>query len=533
MAKVEYLVHLDLAKNELQNAVIQNLGTAPSTPVGGQIYYDTTDGNIYVWDGIGTAWVDLTSQGSGSTNLGWTPSPTTGTVTSSTGTNAILTLATGTNSGLMAPAHYTLVANIIAGTDYGDITTSADGATWTIDAGVVTLAKMADIATGTFIGRNTAATGVPEVLTIATAKTMLDLTGTNSGDQTITLTSDVTGTGTGSFATTIASNVVTYAKMQQASVGYTIMGKATTGAGNYAQITAGTDSVLRRSASGDLGFGTLVTNHLGANIVTYAKIQTMATQTFLGRTTAATGNVEALTIAQVKTMLNLTGTNSGDQTITLTGDVTGTGTGSFATTIAASSIDWAMLNQAWVITQAEGIAANDTDVTIPTSAAVKDYVDNAVTGSLVYQGGYNASTDTPSLDDGTPIAGILKGHTYTVTTAGDFFTEAVEAGDMLIAEIDSPTVLADWTTVNKNIPDLGATGAEGSVIRRKSGTCDADTSTTITHNFNTRNVTVMVYRTGTPWDVVVPEIKMTTVNTVDVNFNTAPTLAEYTIVVMG
>jgi hypothetical protein len=35
---------------------------------------------------------------------------------------------------------------------------------------------------------------------------------------------------------------------------------------------------------------------------------------------------------------NLSGTNTGDQTITLTGDVTGSGTGSFATTLAASGV---------------------------------------------------------------------------------------------------------------------------------------------------------------------------------------------------
>lgn len=50
------------------------------------------------------------------------------------------------------------------------------------------------------------------------------------------------------------------------------------------------------------------------------------------------------TIAQVKTDLGLTGTNSGDQTITLTGDVTGSGTGSFATTIANGAVDIAMLS---------------------------------------------------------------------------------------------------------------------------------------------------------------------------------------------
>lgn len=41
---------------------------------------------------------------------------------------------------------------------------------------------------------------------------------------------------------------------------------------------------------------------------------------------------------------NLSGTNTGDQTISLTGDVTGSGTGSIATTIAAGAVDIAMLS---------------------------------------------------------------------------------------------------------------------------------------------------------------------------------------------
>lgn len=43
------------------------------------------------------------------------------------------------------------------------------------------------------------------------------IAGTNTGDQTITLTGDITGTGTGSFAATIAGNAVTFAKMQAVS----------------------------------------------------------------------------------------------------------------------------------------------------------------------------------------------------------------------------------------------------------------------------------------------------------------------------
>jgi hypothetical protein len=45
---------LDLVKNELRNAAVQNLGTAPASPVKGQLYYDSTGNVLYWWDG--TTW---------------------------------------------------------------------------------------------------------------------------------------------------------------------------------------------------------------------------------------------------------------------------------------------------------------------------------------------------------------------------------------------------------------------------------------------------------------------------------------------
>jgi len=139
-----------------------------------------------------------------------------------------------------------------------------------------------------------------------------------------------------------------------------------------------------------------------------------------------------------------------DQTVTLTGDVTGTGTTAITTTISAGAVDFAMINPAAVITSGEGLATNDNDTSWPTSAAVIDYVSAAVVGGLVYKGGYNAATNTPNLDS-TPIAGIKTGWTYTVTADGLFFTEQVRVGDVLIANRNSPTTLADWTTVQNNI----------------------------------------------------------------------------------
>jgi hypothetical protein len=53
---VKYLIDIDLSANELQNAVIQNLGTAP-TGVAGRIYYDTGANEIRYFDG--TSWAPI------------------------------------------------------------------------------------------------------------------------------------------------------------------------------------------------------------------------------------------------------------------------------------------------------------------------------------------------------------------------------------------------------------------------------------------------------------------------------------------
>lgn len=48
--------NLDFVKNEIQNARIQNLGSAPGSPVEGQIYWDTTDHRPYFWNNNAGAW---------------------------------------------------------------------------------------------------------------------------------------------------------------------------------------------------------------------------------------------------------------------------------------------------------------------------------------------------------------------------------------------------------------------------------------------------------------------------------------------
>lgn len=61
--------------------------------------------------------------------------------------------------------------------DKGDITVGGSGTTLTVDDGAITLAKMASMATASLLGRNTGGTGAPEVLSAATARSLLGLGG--------------------------------------------------------------------------------------------------------------------------------------------------------------------------------------------------------------------------------------------------------------------------------------------------------------------------------------------------------------------
>jgi hypothetical protein len=110
---------------------------------------------------------------------------------------------------------------------------------------------------------------------------------------------------------TINPNVVNFAKLQQSAAGFSVLGKYNTGAGNFAEIVAGTDSVLGRSGSGNLAFGTIVTNQIANQQVTYSKIQNVsATSRILGRVTAGPGSMEELTGTQVTALLDVFSTTT-------------------------------------------------------------------------------------------------------------------------------------------------------------------------------------------------------------------------------
>jgi hypothetical protein len=187
-----------------------------------------------------------------------------------------------------------------------------------------------------------------------------NLSGTNTGDQTITLTGDITGSGTGSFATTIGASKVTNS-MLAGSIDLTskVTGALPIANGGTGQTTANAalNALLPTQTSNSgkvLSTNGTSTSWITAGAGTVTTVSVTTANGVSGSVSNATttpaisltlGAITPSSIVASGTISgsNLSGTNTGDQTITLTGDITGSGTGSFATTIGASKVTNSML----------------------------------------------------------------------------------------------------------------------------------------------------------------------------------------------
>jgi hypothetical protein len=170
---------LDLQKNELRNATIQVLATPPSSPVTGQIYYnsDSNDGPIGLMVYNGALWESVGSIDSLSGTAPISVSVSGGVATIS------ISAADGTNPGSMSAAHYTLVNNatdantastIVKRDASGNFTAGTVSATTVSISGAVTNAT--DAATKAYV--DSVATGLDVKASVRVATTAnVDLSG--------------------------------------------------------------------------------------------------------------------------------------------------------------------------------------------------------------------------------------------------------------------------------------------------------------------------------------------------------------------
>ena len=187
----------------------------------------------------------------------------------------------------------------------------------------------------------------------------------------------------------------------------------------------------------------------------------------------------------------------------------------------------------------------------------------AVTGLLSFQGGYDATTNTPNLT--TPASGaVKKGYTYIVTVLGTFFTETLGVGDMLVAQQNDPSAVGHWVIVQNNLDQASETvkgiAKIATQVVTDAGTNNTDFITalkletwrtnkniakhfqqtgvsigttpgtqTITHNLNTRSVIIAVHDETTFAEYGVTVVHAT-LNTVTISANGATKTVTVTVI---
>ena len=403
-----FVTSINLNKNELINARIQNVSSAPSLPVTGQIYYNNSDNVMYYYNGLSAPdgpWIPMSASTEaiqdiiGSSVTGGTA--LTATYVDSTGITTLDLDNTAVTAG-----------------SYGSQTKIP---TFTVDAqGRLTAAGEVDVATTlSIIGDGGATTGISlltETLSVLGGEG-IDVTVT---DNTITIAGEdasTTNKGVASFANadfTVTSGAVTIKNVD--------LGTQTTG--NYVAGITGTANEVTVSGSGSENAS--VTIGLPDDV-------TITNNLTVGGNLNVTGTINSVNTTQV---------NIVDNKINLNTDFTGT----------------------------------------PTVDA----------GIRVERG---ASADVEVLWNETEDK-------WTLTNNGTNYHE-------ITRKFKKDILLADATNSPTNTAFL------------------------FTHNLGSRDVSVQIYQTATPYAQVEADVERTSDNTTTIKFAVAPSDGEYRLVIVG
>lgn len=328
---------------------------------------------------------------------------------------------------------------VVAG-DYGDSVDPTVVPYFTVDAqGRLTAAGDNTLTIGDL--------GGPYVTSVSAGNGMNFSIITSTGAVTLGTPSSITSSSTNSVTATshthtLAVNSVTNTKLRDSGA-LSVIGRASNSTGDPADITAGVDGYVLRRSGTTLGFGQVVTAGIADEAVTLAKMQHITTDSFLGRDTTGTGDVEVLTPAQVRTILGIedNADNYGSWTIDGT-----------AGADAITSGETLVVNVAGNIVSA--VVAGGASASLTLTGASSDITNLNAAGSLNLIGRY-----VPA--DGTGNRDINETVTTFIESPSNVWTYTNELGNTAVMDLsgyldDTNFAKDDLTLTGNRIHTFGA-----------------------------------------------------------------------------
>lgn len=493
----KFLVSIDLNKNELQNAVIQNLGTAPSSPTAGQIYYNTGDNELYFYNG--SAWESTQAESE----------VLYGTFASRPAAGTAGRLYYATDQALLyfddgaTWSQVSAFGNVTAQTSYG--ASSGNGSSNSYSrtdhthgtppltsnaASTQAIGDSATVGTGTAPARDDHKHAMPAFGSV-TAQTSFGSASGNGSSANIARADHTHGTPTHDNAAHSAINLSALAT-PAADVSFNNY-KLT----NLATPTASTDAATKGYVDG-IAEGL----HIHASVVAATTANLTATynngSSGVGATLTNSGAQAALVLDGVTVSVSDRVLVKNQTTQSQNGIYTVTDTGSGSTN--------------WVLTRAADFN---------TSAEIQggDFV--FVTGGTSYDNTGWVQTSTGVTVGTTAIvwqqfsgAGTYTASNGVVLNGSNFEGVVVASGGLSVGA--SGFQLDTAIAVRKYAASVG------------DGTA---TSYTVTHNLSTRDVVVSVYDNSSPYAEVICDVQHTSTSAITLLFSVAPTSNQYRVVV--
>ena len=382
---INFLNTVNLNKNQLNQAAIENLGTDPATGVLGQIYYNTTDSALKIC---------ITASTAAPSNAVWQEVGTTSgveTITSGDGTastgEAITVNASAIGDVTLNVFKYDGGANVGYVPEGGSVGKYLDGAGNWLD---VTTGDITAVLQGTYINIDNSTGPEPTINHDLTTRTDTTSTASPGYGATFTTVDSVTTNTTGHVT---ALNVKTITLPSDTNETYTLPVAA--GASN---------SAIMNLTAGGTGSG------IKSAVTIFGTTGRIAI-------TEQTGNNGSITVDLPDDVTIVNDLTIGGELV-----VSGTGTSSFA----------------GVVDMASNKLTNVATGTAGTDGVNLGQVELLVAGVGVFQGGYDASTNpgTPAVSGGSNVA-LDQGDYFVVTAGGDITfsdtTVTVEVGDFIFA----------------------------------------------------------------------------------------------------